>query len=608
MFTKKTKSRFLILFVFFLSFGSSQIIAQEAIQYLLNLDNIRHHELGVTILFPSISQQALAVRMPTASPGRYAEHNFAKNVFDVHAYDSNGKELFVVKTDIDEWEVQGHDGFVKFVYTLFGNRAGGTYTGIDNRKVHMNMPATFAYGKKMEKRPIELIFDLSKHTDWSVATQLKQISKEKFWAKNYYYFYDSPTIAGEIDFREWKTNSNGKDYTIEVAMLHEGTDKELDDYVNWIKQVVEEEKAIYGSLPDYDYGKYTFLCAYNPWVKGDGMEHRNSTICTSTGNLKDNASRLIGTVAHEFFHCWNVERIRPKSLEPFNFEAANMSGELWFAEGFTSYYDDLALCRTGIKSQEDYITSLARTINYVSNSPGRRYRNPIEMSQHAPFVDAATFIDPTNFDNTFISYYSYGAFLGLALDLSLRSNYKNITLDDLMKYMWEHYGKTEIPYQIIDIENALASVTKDKAFAKNFFDNYIYKSEIPDMESLLAKFGVELKLENEGKTQASNLVFDPSDEGAILGSNISKSQAIYATGIEQGNLLLEINGQKVKDLKSISAQFVIGKTYTLKYIQNGKEETGSFTAQQDASMVTSLLKKAKRKIRKRREKWLKSKQ
>ena len=603
-----TKNKFLLLFFLLFSFAVRQIAAQEAIQYFLNLDNIRHHELEITILFPSLAQQALDVQMPTASPGRYAEHNFAKNVFDVHAYDSEGKELYVVKTDIDQWEVQGHDGFVKFVYTLFGNRAGGTYTGIDNRKLHMNMPATFAFGKKMEERPIELNIDLSQHPNWSVATQLEKISKEKYRAPNYYYFYDSPTIVGKIDFRQWKSKSNGKDYTFELAMMHQGTDQELDHYVNWVKQIVEEEKTIYGSLPNYDFGKYTFICTYNPWVSGDGMEHRNSTICSSTGNLKNNANRLIGTVAHEFFHCWNVERIRPKSLEPFNFEQANMSGELWFAEGFTSYYDDLALCRAGIKSQEDYITSLARTINYVSNSSGRRFRNVIQMSRHAPFVDAASSIDPTNFDDTFISYYSYGAFLGLALDLSLRSNFKHITLDDLMKYMWEHYGKTEIPYQIVDIEKALASVTKDKAFAKNFFDNYIYKSDIPDMKALLAKFGVALKLEHPQKTQASHLRFSISNEGATLNSKILKSHPIYSTGIERGDLLLEINGQKVKEIKSISDYFVIGKTYTLKYLQNEKEEMGSFIAQQDVSMTTSLVKKGKKKNRKRREKWLKSKQ
>ena len=605
---KLTSYSSILLFFLMSTLILNNSIAQEAIQYQLNLENIRQHELGITISFPSLSQQALRVRMPTASPGRYAEHNFAKNVFDVQAFDMDGKELTVVKTDIDEWEVAGHDGFVKFQYTLFGNRADGTYTGIDNRKVHMNMPATFAYGKEMEERPVELIIDLNGRPNWTVATQLKQLSKEKYWAPNYYYFFDSPTIVGDIDVRQWTSSSEGKDYTIEVAMLHEGTDKELDDYTEWVKKVVEEQKAIYGSLPAYDYGKYTFLCSYNPWVKGDGMEHRNSTVCSSSGNLKDNAAQLIGTISHEFFHCWNVERIRPKSLEPFDFDEANMSDELWFAEGFTSYYTGLALCRAGIRSPEDYVSGLAGTVNYVTNAPGSRFRNPIEMSRHAPFVDAASSIDPTSFSNTFISYYSYGSFLGLALDLSMRSTFDNATLDDLMKYMWEKYGKTEIPYQIVDIEKALAAVTSDKAFAQNFFDKYIYNSNMPDIKSLLANFGATVKLKNPNQAQALSLKFDFTDKGTILKSNILKSMPIYTTGINRGDQLLAINGKSVSDMKMMTSMIQIGKSYTIKYIQNGQEETGSFTAAQDPSKVISLDEKANKKVLIKRNAWLGSKQ
>src|SRR5690606_937025 len=179
-------------------------------------------------------------------------------------------------------------------------------------------------------------------------------------------------------------------------------------------------------------------------------------------------------ISHEFFHIWNVERIRPASLEPFDFEEANMSGELWFAEGFTSYYTPLTLARAGIISQEDYISSLAGALNYVINSPGRDFFNPIEMSYQAPFVDAARSVDPVNRDNTFVSYYTYGSVLGLALDLSLRMEGK--TLDDFYKLMWKKYGKTEIPYSNRDIKATLAEYA-GAAFAEEFFNNYIFDSQ-----------------------------------------------------------------------------------------------------------------------------------
>ncbi len=579
------------------------LFAQDPIRYHVNMDNVQHHEIDITIDFPSLPQKALVVHMPTASPGRYAIHNFAKNVYNVKATDSTGKTLAVHKKMADEWEVAGHDGHVTFQYTLFANRADGTYAGVDNRKVHMNMPATYAYGKEMHKRPVEITFDLSKRPKWKVATQLKKLADNKFYAPNYYYFFDSPTIIGDIDFRSFTVDSDGKEYTIEVAMDHEGTDEELDKYTDWVQKVVEEQKAVYGSLPDYDYGKYTFLCMYNPWVSGDGMEHRNSTVCTSKGSLAQNAKGVIGTVSHEFFHCWNVERIRPQSLEPFDFDKANMSGELWFAEGFTSYYTRLTLVRAGIITPEEYIGGLAGTINYVTNSPGRKYRNPIQMSQHAPFVDAAKSIDPNNYGNTFVSYYSYGSYLGLALDLTLRSKFDDVNLDDLMRYMWEHFGKTEIPYQIPDIEKALAAITNDAAFANSFFSQYIYQSNLPDLQRLLKQFGVKLQLEKIGKAATVRVSY--GEDGATVKSNVSQNHPFYESGINKDDKIVAINGTLPTEENELLNNLKIGQTYTLKYIQNGLEETGSFVAKQDASLAISLSEKAGKTMKGKRDKWLK---
>jgi len=403
--------------------------------------------------------------------------------------------------------------------------------------------------------------------------------------------------------RSFKSTSNGKEYTIEVAMDHEGTDKELDQYTDWVQKIVEEQKAVYGSLPDYDYGKYTFLCMYNPWVSGDGMEHRNSTVCTSKGSLAQNAKGVIGTVSHEFFHCWNVERIRPQSLEPFDFDKANMSGELWFAEGFTSYYTRLTLVRASIITPEEYIGGLVGTINYVTNSPGRKYRNPIQMSQHAPFVDAAKSIDPNNYGNTFVSYYSYGSYLGLALDLTLRSKFEEVSLDDLMRYMWEHFGKTEIPYQIPDIEKALGAITNDAAFAKSFFAQYIYQSNLPDLQGLLKEFGIKLQLDKIGKAATVRVSY--GEDGATVTSTISQNHPFYAAGINNGDKILSINGTLPTAENELLANLRIGQTYTLKYIQNGLTETGNFIAAQNPALAISLMEKVEKNAQGKLNKWLK---
>lgn len=590
------------------TFLSLSLYAQSIIQYNVDLDQIHHHELRISIEFPALGEQALVVRMPQSSPGRYAIHNFAKNVYSVKATDSQGNELKVTKTEPTEWQVSGHDGSVTFEYTLFGNHGDGTYTGIDNRKLHLNMPATFIYGVGMEDRPVQLTFDLSDHPDWKVATQLKKLSETEFWAPDYYYFFDSPTFVGPIDFRSWTSRSNGKEYTIEAALLHEGTDEEFDDYVEWMKKIVEEQKSVYGSLPDYDFGKYTFLLAYNPWVYGDGMEHRNSTICSSQGSLAQAARGLIGTVSHEFFHCWNVERIRPNSLEPFDFDKANMSGELWFAEGFTSYYDDLTLCRTGITTPENYARGLSGTLNYVINFPGRDYRSPIEMSRHAPFVDAATAVDEDNHANTFISYYSYGSVLALALDLRIRLGYEGKTLDDVMKYLWENYGKPEIPYEVPDLQKAVGEVTGDKDFAQTFFDLYIYDSQLPNIQKLLSEFGIILSQRFPDEAQIKRLSVEFNEKGAQVRGLVLKGTALYKAGLNQGDIITAINGTPItseEDYKKVVDRIKVGNAYSIKYLQNGIPVTSSFTAQQNPTLEVLLDEDASAEAVERRKAWLK---
>lgn len=585
------------IFVLFLSFclwASVPAISQSPIVYTVSCPNVAHHEINVSIVLAQLPLLPLEIRMPQASPGRYAQHHFAKNLYQVKAFDANGQALPIVKTDIASWVVGAHQGYVKITYTLFGNRADGTYAGFNNRFLHLNMPAVFPYAVGLERRPVELIFDIGQHPDWRVATQLEQLSPTRFRAPDYYYFYDSPTIVGDIRLESWESRSKGEKYTIELAMLHQGTDKELSEYVKWAKRIVEEQKEIFGELPAFDFGRYTFLCSYNPWVDGDGMEHRNSTICTSESSLAENAKGLIGTLSHEFFHSWNVERLRPRSLEPFNFDQPNMSGELWFAEGFTTYYGNLILCRAEIISDSAYILQLERLLNTVVNAPGRQWRGPYDMSCEAPFTDAAVFIDPDNHYNTFLSYYPYGATIGLCLDLSLRKDYQK-TLDDYMRYLWEHYGRTAIPYTMRDLQDALSAVADDSTFAQHFFEQYIYGHELPDLKPLLAEVGIGFELKRPGKAGFYPAPkFNYSKDGAVLKTPVPATHPLYAAGIEQGDKLLAVNDQAIhSDFTFDKVSWEIGQTYTLTFEQNGIVTTGMMKAVQDPELRCTMLEKVK---------------
>lgn len=566
-------------------------------KYQISFDNAVHHEAQVQVSFYNLKEKEAEFRMSRTSPGRYALHEFMKNVYDVKVTDANGKELEFTRPDPYSWKVKNHQGTINVQYTLFANRGGGTYAQIDETHAHLNIPATFMYAPELSNNAMEVTFNVREDLGWKVATQLKPVEGTTYYAKDLQYFMDSPTEISNHSVRSFEVNGQN----IHFALHHNGTEAEFDTYFENVKKVVLEQKAIFGELPTFDYGNYYFLGCYIPNASRDGMEHRNSTILTTTRSLANNGiKRNIGTVSHEFFHAWNVERIRPESLEPFDFEEANMSGELWFAEGFTSYFDDLTLCRAGIMDQEEYIKSLTGSFNYVWNSPGRQFFNPIEMSYQAPFVDAAKSVDPVNRSNTFISYYSYGSVLGLALDLSLREN--DLNLDDYMKLVWNKYGKNEKPYTISDLHNTLKEFAGDE-FGDAFFNNYIYKSGMPDMKRLFESVGVSL-------TQNTNdILFGARlNRNNSISENTKMGSSAYNAQLEKDDKIIQIGDYILNDnLDTVLKNFKPGDEAKIIYerLGNTQETVIKFTS--NPSYTIEMNEEVSEIQKAKRNDWLSSK-
>ncbi len=514
----------------------------DTTRYEIAFPNAVHHEAEVTVEFRGVPAGPLELRMSRSSPGRYALHEFAKNVYAVRAADSRGRALTITRPNPHQWNVSGHDGTVVMKYTLFGDRVDGTYTAIDGTHAHLNMPATFMWARGFGSRPIRITFRPVR-PDWKVATQLAPTSDPlSFTAPHFQYFMDSPTELSAHDVRSWIAGEGAGAQTIRFALHHAGTPAELDSFADRVKRVVAEQAAMWGELPRFDVGTYTFIADYLPYANGDGMEHRNSTVVTSSRPLSAPGFGLLGTVSHEFFHAWNVERIRPESLEPFDFEEANMSGELWLAEGFTSYYDDLFIRRAGIMTLDQYAEALSGGVDFVINAPGRRFFSPVEMSMQAPFVDAAASIDPQNRANTFISYYTWGAVLGLALDLDIRARFAGKSLDDFMRLLWTRHGRTERPYTLGDVESALAEVTTAD-YAAAIFRRYINGRDVPPLDTLLARAGLALRPTRPGKVWLGPVGLNEQDSTLAVVSSPTIGSPLYAAGIERGDRLVSLAGR-----------------------------------------------------------------
>lgn len=566
------------LFLFLAVICISRTYAQK-INYTVTFPNIQHHEARILLTVSGIPAGKATFRMSRSSPGRYATHEFGKNVYDVEALDGEGNHITINRIDGDVWEVPKHKGTVLVNYTLYAAYPDGTYSGIDPNSIHLNMPSTFMWIKGFDKTPITVRFNTAPlDKKFTIATQLKPTSDPaEFTAPGLQYFMDCPTKIGLLNWKEWSLkNPNGNNYTFKLALEADAPDTLVSSFAAKVKRITQEAQAVFGEVPAYDYGNYTFIASINPYVEGDGMEHRNSTMISIPYEFKG-TNNLLGVFSHEFFHCWNVERIRPKTLEPFNFEKSNMSNELWCAEGFTQYYGELILCRAGLKTVEGVLLSMAGLINTKENTAGAKRFSPVEMSRHAVFVDAGVAVDRTNYPNMYSSYYPYGGSIALALDLTLRTKFK-LTLDDYMTALWKRFGKPEIAYTVAGLEEVLAELTKDKTFAADFFSRYINGHESFNYAPLLEKAGLTLQKQLTGKAWPGPVQF--AENTTTISSNTIIGTPLYNAGLDVDDVITQIDGKLVAraaDINEILGSHKPGDVINIQYKHRTETKTATVT-------------------------------
>jgi predicted metalloprotease with PDZ domain len=528
------------------------VAAQEAVRYELSFPNAVHHEAEVRATFTGLAPGPLEVVMSRSSPGRYALHEFAKNVYNVRATDGGGRALPVSRPAPHQWNVSGHNGTVIFSYTLFGDRLDGTYVAIDATHAHLNPPAALVWARGLESRPVVLRLEPPEGSGWEAATQLEPAPGGAWRAPSLDMLMDSPVELSRHAAREWQ--AGGQRFRI---ALH-GEAGELDSFTRMCEAVVREAAGVFGQFPRFDNGVYTFLIDYLPYATGDGMEHRNSTVITAAAAGRRSLRPLLGGVAHEFFHAWNVERMRPRSLEPFDFERANPSAELWFAEGFTSYYESLIQARAGLLDLDGFAAEIGGWVSQVLTAPGRRTFSAADMSLRAAFEDGASSLDPTNRANIFVSYYTYGAALGLGIDLAIRGRFPGKSLDDWMRAVWRAHPDVARPYNMDDLQAALAQATGPE-FAAEVFRRHITGTEPMDFAALLARAGLALRPRQPGRVWLGQTGVNASDRGVLLTGAVLRDSPLYRAGVDRGDRLIKLGRRELKSQRDLDRALEDGR-------------------------------------------------
>lgn len=416
------------------------------INYQLSMSKPATHlfEVRLTVEMPQVAE-AIDFQMPRWSPGRYAVFDFAKNVQEVRATTfcappafCDAAQLPVTRLDTQTWRVFPNKAqSVALSYKVFANDLSGTFSQLDARHANFNGGSIFMYVVGHKQDPVRLSIDAP--AGWRIVNAATEGADQRVWQfPNYDILIDTPTeIAPDFTVDEFKVD--GKTYRVMVHSFGEEKNQRP-ALVQQIEKVVRTQTALMGT-PDYN--SYLFMMHFDPTApRGDGMEHLASTQIVSRSPLgdKDSLADAVDTASHEFFHVWNVKRLRPVELGPWDFTRPVNTRSLWIAEGLTNYYGNLMQRRAGILADEPYLRTLTRAISFVENAPGNRLASAEEASLIASFIDRTPHYQRTNLAETTVSYYAKGEVIGIVLDLLMRGKSGGrASLDDVMRRMYEEF-------------------------------------------------------------------------------------------------------------------------------------------------------------------------
>lgn len=454
------------------------------------------YEVSLTIADPDPSGQVLA--LPAWIPGSYMIRDYAKHVVGIRA-ESGGKPVTLTKIDKSRWQAAVADGPLCVVAEIYAYDESVRGAHLDTTHAYFNGPCVFLAVQGQEDAACELEIAAPAGpvgADWKVATSMRPVSAEPFefgvyGAANYAELIDHPVEIGALTTGEFDVN--GIPHRIAIRGRFLGDMKRLCDD---LQRVCEQQMSLLGAPADLD--RYLFLL-HAPDSGYGGLEHRwsSSLVCgrdnfllQPEAKVSDGYRTFLGLVSHEYFHVWNVKRMKPAAFTPYDLSRETHTRLLWVFEGITSYYDDLALVRSGLITPESYLELLGQTITRVLRGSGRLRQSVAESS-----FDAWTkfYKQDANASNAVVSYYAKGSLIALALDLTLRTQTSGrISLDEVMRACWERWGETGegIP------EDGFESVCTEVAGLDlaEFFALAVHGTEDLPLESLLSTHGVRLHM------------------------------------------------------------------------------------------------------------------
>ncbi len=531
----------------------------EHLRYELSFEQSNTHLMDITIRAGGLDAKTVRFAIPDWSPGGYTIQNNAANVQGFRAADSAGHALSWQKTDSQTWQIDLHGATAVVVqYQVYANGAGFG-NQYDERHVSFSGPAVWMYQVDGKDRPIALTIGRSSlPASWKIATGMTKKSANEFSSLDYDWFADCPFEIS--DYTEKDINVLGTTYHF---IVHDELGKQdFTKFTQDMGNIIEKglvpilASAVGGPLPA-PFPEYWFLIHMAPGRGlGGGVEHLNSTKIsfardwddrtpTTHDNLNDVYTHKIFVATHELFHAWNVKRLRPLPLGPFDYTQMVHTPSLWISEGLTSYCTAVAMLRSGFWTSQDYLDHVSRLITSFDQVPGRKERTIADTSWDTWFGfsgGGALEAEPnftSNLINTNYSYYDGGQILGVLLDLEIRHQTQNRkSLDDWMRLMYQRYALPKPGFQQADVVRAASEVAGTDM--SEFFTRYVFGKDALPYESDFSYAGIEAHKTFDPRPW-TGAVLSTNREGRVLITNIIPGSPAEYAGLDRGDIIVAMD-------------------------------------------------------------------
>jgi predicted metalloprotease with PDZ domain len=511
------------------------------VRYAIRFPDRRTHYLSVEAFLPVEGQAAQAeaeIFLPVWTPGSYLIREYARNIEPISVSDTAGRPLSFAKSRKNRWKVRT-DGAaeIRFVYRVYCREMSVRTNWVEDSFAVLNGAPTFVTLAGLIDRPHEVRIDLP--AEWKTTmTGLPEApgdAAHRYLAEDYDTLVDSPILCGNPAVYRFEVDG------IQHFLANEGEHGVWDGprSTTDVEKLVHRHREMWGTLP---YKKYVFLNLLTE--ASGGLEHRNSTCLMAsrwaTRTRKDYV-KWLNLVSHEFFHVWNIKRLRPVEFGPFDYENENYTRSLWIAEGITEYYGPLSVRRAGLSSIEEYLGSLSETIHLLQSTPGRQVQSAEQASWDAWIK---LYRPDENSANSTISYYTKGAVVGWLLDARIRHATNGAkSLDDLMRPAFERFSGERgfTPEEFKALAGDVAGVPLD-----DFFRHTVESTEELDYTETLDWFGLRFKQPETPRDAGVIGCETRIDHGRLVVKRVPRGTPAFEAGLNVDDEIIAIGDFRVR--------------------------------------------------------------